>query len=226
MVPPHVQKKRIPPGTASKAAGRDPHVALDVSGKALTDAGFAEFIGDIIESLNHHDNEHPNGVLKLDELCLKDNGLTIASLKLLSDVVVLTAADLKDLDLSGNAITVTSLEDQITWKEFLESFSGSFVLKKLDLSGNPLSAKAFEILARVYIQSELDFIDLTENETPKATDESDPHGENSLDTRMEKLTVAVGKENLKLGGGGAATSFSGKTKGSRQGKLLYPPFVG
>ena len=62
------------------------------------------------------------GVLKLDELNLSENGLTVRSLRALGRVVQVAAKDLKGLDLSGNAIKVDSEEEQGIWEGFLRSF--------------------------------------------------------------------------------------------------------
>lgn len=86
----------------------------------------------------------------LEELCLKDNGLTVASLSGLTSVMDLVRNDLKDLDLSDNAISVNDPDDVIPWEGFLQSLSKCCVLRRLDLSGNQLGTKAFEVLARVY----------------------------------------------------------------------------
>jgi len=158
------QMKRVPPGSATKAALRDPYVELDVSGKHLTNAGFGELAPGLTASTS------PEGeygrVVRLEELCLSDNALTAKSLQALGRVVRLAGNDLRDLDLSGNDITVANDEEAFAWEEFLISFRGCSVLRRLDFSGNALGPRAFEIFARVYGQEEpLDFLTVEEAET-------------------------------------------------------------
>ncbi|KAI9870788.1 MAG: hypothetical protein M1830_003807 [Pleopsidium flavum] len=158
------QMKRIPPGSATKAALRDPYVELDVSGKRLTDSGFAELALGLISSTTF-ESEHGKAV-RVEELSLADNSLTAKSLQALSSVLHLAANDLRDLDLSGNDITVTSDEEAFAWAEFLTSFRRCSVLSRVDFSGNALGPRAFEIFARVYGQEELlDFLTVEVAET-------------------------------------------------------------
>ena len=86
----------------------------------------------------------------MEELSLKGNQLTTDSLVLIGKIVSLAAHDLKDLDLSDNLITVFTARDAAAWGFFLSSFSRCCVLRRVDLGGNGLGPKAFEILARVY----------------------------------------------------------------------------
>lgn len=90
----------------------------------------------------------------IEELCLQDNGITVKSLKMLAPVLQLLSFDLRDLDLSNNAIKVKSTEDVRMWEEFLASLASCCVLRRLDLSGNALGPKAFEILAKAFAREE------------------------------------------------------------------------
>ncbi len=143
-----VKAKRIPPASGSKAALRDPVVEIDLRSKHLTDAGLIEVTAALEKSTQ---SVTPQGrVVLLEELCLKDNGLTVASLSGLTSIMSLVCHDLRDLDLSENAISVNDPDDVLHWEAFLQSLSTCCVLRRLDLSGNELGTKAFEVLARVY----------------------------------------------------------------------------
>ncbi|KAL8989965.1 MAG: hypothetical protein Q9177_001272 [Variospora cf. flavescens] len=140
--------KRLPPGTGSKAALRDPIVEIDVTGKALGEHGFLEAAGSLSKALEH-DGEHGR-VLYVEELCLRSNKLNAACLPALAHAIRLAASHLRDLDLSDNDFTVTTSQDADAWQDFLESFRQCRMLRRVDLSGNTLGPKAFEVLARVY----------------------------------------------------------------------------
>ncbi|KAI4163134.1 MAG: hypothetical protein LQ342_003262 [Letrouitia transgressa] len=142
--------KRIPPSSGSKAAFRDPTVELDVSGKALTHEGFKVVADALARSIQHNEDRGP--VVRLEELCLRDNKLHAGSLRALAGVIRLAAHDLRDLDLSDNDVSITTREECDAWETFLKSFARCCMLRRLDLSGNPLGPKAFEILTRVYSQ--------------------------------------------------------------------------
>ena len=90
----------------------------------------------------------------LEELCLKANRLTVTSLQRLAPIIKLIAHNLRDLDLSDNMISINDPDDVIPWETFLKSLSSCCVLRRLDLSGNELGTKAFEVLARVYAREE------------------------------------------------------------------------
>lgn len=62
------------------------------------------------------------GLLKLEELNLSENELTVRSLRALGRVVQVAEKDLRGLDLSGNSIKVESEEEQAIWEGFLRSF--------------------------------------------------------------------------------------------------------
>ena len=70
--------------------------------KHLTDDGFLEFSVDLVDCIKFFDEEHPGGVLTLDELNLRGNDLTAASLPALADIIKLCVGSLKLLDLSSN----------------------------------------------------------------------------------------------------------------------------
>lgn len=143
-----LKTKRIPPALGSKAALRDPVVEIDLTSKLLTDAGLLEVTAGLAKSGKI---VTPQGrVVLLEELSLKDNGLTAASLSGLTSVMHLVCEDLRDLDLSDNAISVNEPDEVNLWEAFLENLSRCCVLRRLDLSGNNLGTKAFEVLARVY----------------------------------------------------------------------------
>ncbi|KAL8699696.1 MAG: hypothetical protein Q9201_005858 [Fulgogasparrea decipioides] len=144
----YTNTKRIPPGTASKSAFRDPVVELDVTGKTLGQDGFREMAGALIKSLEY-DGEQGRVVL-LEELCLKTNGLNAACLPALAQIIRLAAAELKDLDLSGNCFLINSTQEADAWEDFLKAFADCCMLRRIDLSGNAIGQKAFEVLARVY----------------------------------------------------------------------------
>ncbi|KAJ9239386.1 hypothetical protein DTO271D3_5765 [Paecilomyces variotii] len=183
-------KKRIPPGIFSKAAARDPTLEIDIADKHLTDEGFDLFIDDLIECIEYRNDEHLDGIVRLAELHLQGNCLTARSLKKLARVISLSAGDLRELDLSDNKIEIQQPEHRMIWQEFLESFQRCYVLKKLDLSRNPLGPRGAEILARSYMQSELDFLESGLDEVEMAACENE-----DLNERVHSLTLGAGKEN-------------------------------
>lgn len=143
-----LQSKRIPPGTGSKSALRDPVVELDVTGKDLGADGFQEVADALTRSLEYHGET--GRVVQLEELCLKANRLSTNCLPALARIIRLAAHELRDLDISDNVFTIATAHDADAWEGFLESFADCCVLRRIDLSGNPLGSKVFEILARVY----------------------------------------------------------------------------
>lgn len=157
------QRKRIPPSSGSKAAARDSHAELDLTGKKLTDEGFAAFVDDLIDCLEYRGENHPYGTVRLTELSLKGNALTTASMVKLGRVVALSGDTLIRLDLSDNEIQITNKTQRDEWAAFLESFQGCFMLKKIDFAGNKLGAAGFDVFARVYAKSDLDFVVLQGN---------------------------------------------------------------
>ena len=88
--------------------------------------------------------------MRLEELCFADNALTTKSFGLLSRILRLAAMDLRDLDLSNNKFSVETVDDTCLWEDFLGALGSCTALRRVDLSGSPLGAKGFEILAKVY----------------------------------------------------------------------------
>lgn len=116
--------------------------------------------------MKYRDTEHPDGAAKLTELHLSGNQLTIMSLEKLGEVVELSSGDLRELDISRNAIDIRGDDDQGKgiWLEFLKAFAGCYVLKKLDLGMNRLGIAGIELLSRVYTRSDLDFFEEEDEE--------------------------------------------------------------
>ncbi|KAI9367392.1 hypothetical protein BJX61DRAFT_551484 [Aspergillus egyptiacus] len=152
-------RKRIPPGLGSKAAARDPTIEIDLTGKCLTDEGFAQFIDDLITCVQFRGADHPVGVAKVTEFHLQGNNLTVQSLAKLGEVIPHINGDLRELNLSQNEIRVQTAEEKKIWRVFLQAFKNCYMLKKLDLSGNPLGPAGLEVLACVYTKSDLDFVE-------------------------------------------------------------------
>lgn len=166
---------------------------IDVSGKELTDEGFAEFIDDLIACMKLRDEEHPEGSAKVIELHLQGNQLTVVSLRKLSEVIKLSIADLRELDISHNNFAVSTAEEQKIWYDFLDSFKNCFLLKKLDLGNNPLGQKGIEILARVYMQSDLDFLESDADAVVGMNGDGDHEGD-AIANELENLNIN-GKDN-------------------------------
>ncbi|KAL3444087.1 hypothetical protein BJX65DRAFT_311227 [Aspergillus insuetus] len=152
-------KKRIPPAIGAKAAARDPTLEIDLTGKALTDEGFSQFIDDLLACILYCGDEQPTGLAKITEFHLSGNKLTVLSLRKLGEVVAHSAGDLRELDLSSNEICVASAQEKAIWKAFLECFRNCYVLSKLDLSENPIGPAGLEILCCVYIKSDVDYLE-------------------------------------------------------------------
>ena len=94
---------------------------------------------------------------RLEELNLSNNALSIQSLVYLSIVVRLAAPTLRELDLSGNEVSVCSDVEAEAWAMFLESFRLCEKLRTLDLSRNRLGgSKPFEVLARLSVRHAFD----------------------------------------------------------------------
>lgn len=93
-----------------------------------------------------------SGNLLLEDVNLSGNGLTTISLARLAPIISLARHDLKTLNLAGNSIKVGEEEEAVQWEDFLRSFKDCFKLRRLDLSGNALGAKAMEIMAKVHTQ--------------------------------------------------------------------------
>lgn len=157
----------------------------------MTDEGFDQFIGALIECIKFRDEDHPDGAVKLTDFVLQGNELSVKSLSKLAEVVALSAGDLRELDISKNNIRIVSPEEKAVWQAFLESFRHCYMLKKLDLGSNALGIAGMEILARIYIQSDLDFLEGDAEAVLGAKQEE----ESSLAGEIESMTVKPGKEN-------------------------------
>jgi hypothetical protein len=181
----------MPPGNGSKAAARDPHVELDLSGKELTDEGFAVFVDDLIECLRYRDEEHPQGIVRLTDVSLKGNILTTASMPKLGVVVALSADTLSRLNIADNDIQVKTQQQRDEWRAFLESFQGCYMLKRIDFAGNKLGGPGFDVLARVYAKSELDFIE------PEREAHHNGNGsyENGISSALDGMHLGGEKQN-------------------------------
>ena len=115
---------------------RDPVVELDVTGKCLGGDGFREIAGALVESIGYHGEQ--GRVVRLEELCLRDNKLDAKCLVDLGQVLRRAADDLRDLDLSGNSISIITDDDTAAFEYFLRSFAECYLLRRVDFSGNPL----------------------------------------------------------------------------------------
>lgn len=107
-----------------------------------------EFAPALLKSMEH--NSGNGKTVRLEELCLRESQIDSRSLLHLARIISLAAYDLRDLDLSENQITVTTHEEVAAWEAFLNALSNCCVLRRIDLSGNLLGPRAFEVLARVY----------------------------------------------------------------------------
>lgn len=193
-----MQLKRIPPNIGSKAAFRDPVVELDVSGRALTSEGLCEVASALITSIDYEADENGR-IVRLEELCLRESQLNTQSLLYLAQIISMVAEDLRDLDLSENFITITTDEHVAAWEVFLSSFSKCCVLRRIDLSGNALGPRAFEVLARVYAkESPVDLALTTGMDESLQTHSKDLRSANhcteELEKRARKTSIALTKE--------------------------------
>jgi hypothetical protein len=114
----------------------------------------------LLETLRKEkDDKHPEGFVRLFELHLGGNCLTVKSLPKLGMAIRFSIGDLRDLDLSQNCIEISTAGQRAAWKYFLNSFEECYMLKKVNFSGNALGTPGVEILARIYIRSKLGFPD-------------------------------------------------------------------
>jgi hypothetical protein len=110
----------------------------------------------------------------------------------LAKVIHLSSQDLKELDISNNEINIVTVSDAQKWKYFLQSFGQCCVLKKIDFSGNTLGTRGIEILARVYIRSELDFLEVVESEEEEEDVPEDLIREHSAERDSEMAVAGHG----------------------------------
>lgn len=106
----------------------------------------------LVQSLSYDGDQ--GRVVRLEELCLTNNRLSATSLQNLSSIIRLASYDLRDLDLSGNNITIDTETEVAIWEEFLTSFKNCCLLRRIDFSGNTLGPRAFEVMTRVYAKQE------------------------------------------------------------------------
>ncbi|CRG87753.1 Nesprin-2 [Talaromyces islandicus] len=146
---------------------RDPVLEIDLANRRLTDEGLFAFIADLKDLLRYKSEQYPQGVAKLQELHLQGNELTVRSLRELGHLIQLSARDLRELNLSNNKIFIKDYNSRLEvqeWELFLRSFSQCCVLKKVDFGDNSLGDTGIDIFARVYTQSELDFVNTSSSE--------------------------------------------------------------
>ena len=197
---------------------------LDVSGRGLTSHGFLEVATALAKSIGY-EGDHGK-VVRLEELCLRGNKLDAKSLPALGKVVELAAGDLRDLDLSDNVLTITTYEEVAAWEDFLTSFSECCVLRRIDLTGNALGPKAFEVLARVYgKEPPIDVVSLEEADTDQyhnaftlgnaASDCIPP------EQRIKVLRIGSGSEGYNSDDDSAYHATLEVPKGSRQGLFVF-----
>lgn len=148
----------------------------------MTSEGLLEFAPALLKSMEH--NNENGKTVRLEELCLRESQIDSRSLLHLARIISLAAHDLRDLDLSENQITVTTQEEVVAWGAFLNAFSNCCVLRRIDLSGNLLGPRAFEVLARVYANENP--VDLVLSDSVQGGDE--------LAKQARKLGIATNTE--------------------------------
>ncbi|KAE8355399.1 hypothetical protein BDV28DRAFT_155429 [Aspergillus coremiiformis] len=175
-------RKRLPDGPGFKAAARDSTLEIDIANKKLTDKDLSLFIDDLLECIK-------GDLAKVTEFHLQGNSLTIKSLPKLGEIIALNAGELRELDISNNNINISpKSEDKIVWCGFLGSFKNCYMLKKFDLGGNPLGSVGMENLARVYIKSDLDFLESDAEAIVEPKHDGQPH-------IRDIAKVTIGKAN-------------------------------
>lgn len=208
--------KRIPPNTGSKAAFRDPAVELDISSKGLKDEGFFEVASALVESLSYDGIQ--GRCVRLEELCIKENQLTAASLHALAPIIRLASNNLRDLDLSGNAISISTEDEVALWEEFLTSFEQCCTLRRIDLSGNALGPRAFEVLVRVYAkEGPLDII------LPPDLEQEQDEMQSLPTNKIWKMSIISDPEEYGIDGNDHSTPQ--KSKSSRRGWFAFEYFT-
>lgn len=153
----------------------------------MTSEGLLELAPALLKSMEHS-NENGKTV-RLEELCLRDCQIDCRSLLHLALIISLAAYDLRDLDLSENQIKVTTHEEVAAWGAFLNAFSNCCVLRRIDLSGNLLGPRAFEVLARVYAND--DPVDLVPSDSVEESAENSTRGLRSTSQDGDELTKQV-----------------------------------
>lgn len=153
---------------------------------------------------------------RLEELCLKDNQLTVASLQALTPLVELASNDIRDLDLSSNNITINTEDEVVIWESFLVSFERCCTLRRIDWSGNALGPRAFEVLLRVYAKERPVDLNLPEDfEQTQDEVPSPPAAHGVLTQRLRKMSIVPSFNDCS---DEDECLHSGSTrKGSRQG---------
>jgi hypothetical protein len=147
-----------------------------------------EIIASALENVVSQNKEEAV-IIKVEEMCFRGNNLTAKSLQSIAAVVNRSSADLKDLDISNNKISIDTDKDAEAWEMFLSSFRDCFMLRRLDMSGNALGHKGFEILTKVYTREQthpigdLGFRDMSQIFTDNGMEEDMKRL--SLDTRAE-----------------------------------------
>ncbi|KAF7594334.1 hypothetical protein BBP40_009569 [Aspergillus hancockii] len=175
------------------------------------DIDFAIFIDDLVECIKEK-------FTKVTEFHIQGNELTVDSLPKLGEIIALSTGDLRELDISNNAISVNT-EHKSTWDKFLNSFKNCYMLKKLDLGGNPIGSVGIENLARVYIKSDLDFLEDDADAIIKSKKD-----EETLIEETASLKIMTGKENERsMRGRRPAKPLSKGKKASRQTSGNHKP---
>lgn len=114
-------------------------------------------------------------------------------------MIQLSARDLKEVDISNNEINIVTVSDAQKWKYFLQSFAQCCVLKKIDFSGNSLGTWGIELLARVYIRSELDFVEVVESQEEGGNVPADFMREQSTEQDSEAGVAGQGTKVTRRG---------------------------
>lgn len=135
----------------------------------MTAEGFFELGPALVNSIEY---ECGHGkVVRLEELSLSDSKLDARCLPMLGRIVASASENLRDLDLSKNDIEIITDTEAAAWELFLSSFSTCCRLRRIDLSGNNLGHRAFEILARVYSREMMVEVALLSDDTARSREE-------------------------------------------------------
>ena len=202
----------------SKAAFRDPSIDLDVSSKALKDEGFCEVASALVEALSY--NGIQGRCTRLEELCLSENELCLQSLQILTPIIRLACHDLRDLDLAGNRIQISTEEDVAIWENFLGALEESSTLRRIDLSGNPLGPRGFETLLRVYARERP--VDLLQQSELQPDESYSLSADEDLSPTTRTLVSEPDKDGHVLDN----NLSDEKRAGSRFSLLLFAVFLG